>query len=99
MDNVLNIKLNKSVSVKFIIEVNKEIGQMFASEFITLQKGKHYFIPTDSTLSLKDFTFFKINPELIDMIDVRNIDNGVATVIPLLHNVQLKDGITLGNLV
>lgn len=97
--NEINIKLNDNKSLEYIVITSAERNRMFCSGFITLQKGKMYFIPIDSSLSLKDHTFFKINPDLIDLVDVRNINNGTATVIPLIHGVQLKDGVNLGKLI
>lgn len=95
----LFINLKDTTSVKFVIEITKEIGHTMAKDFINLQRGKHYFIPVDKEISLKDHTFFKINPQLIDLIDVRNVDNGFATVIPLMHNVQLLHNNKLGTLI
>ena len=71
-----------------------------AKDFINLQHGKIYYVPIDNKeIKLEDYTFFKINPNLIDFIDVRNICNGTATIIPLVHNFQLLHNIELGYLI
>lgn len=98
-DKMINIHLNETKSIEFIVITTAERNRMFCSEFVTLQKGKMYYIPIDSKLELKDHTFFKINSDLIDSIDVRNISNGTATIIPLIHGVQLKSGTNLGKLI
>lgn len=99
-NNTIKILIDDVKQVKFIVSFTKDVAYTMAKDFINLQHGKIYYIPIDNkTLNLKDFTFFKINPELIDSIDVRNISNGTATVIPLVHNVQLLNGTELGTLI
>lgn len=100
MENItVSLNFGDQKSIKYLIDMSKETGQMFVSEFITLQKGKHYYLPTDCKLDLKNYTFFKINSELIDFIDVRNLNKGIITILPLVHNYQLMDKTVLGNLI
>lgn len=100
INNQIKVKLaNTHNIIKFIVITTREHGELVTNEFITLQKGKYYYIPIDSNLSLVDFTFFKINPDLIDFIDVRNIVKGTATVIPLVHGIQLVNDTLLGSLI
>lgn len=96
----LIINFKNSNSIKFLIETTKETGFVAVKDFITLQKGKIYYLPiANKELNLKDFTFCKINPDLIDYIDVRNINNGLATVTARVHNYQIIDGTHLGDLI
>ena len=103
MDNsrpLIKINLSSVKQIKYIIALTKESGLTMAKDFINLQHGKIYYVPiNDKTAKLEDYTFFKINPILIDYIDVRNICNGVATIIPLVHNYQLLNDIELGTLI
>ena len=96
------ITLNlKNSTVKYLIEMTKEIGQLLSNNFVTLQKGKHYYLPInekDETLT-NPFSIFKVSNELSDYIDVKFIDKGIATIIPLVHNFQLTDGITIGQII
>lgn len=100
INSQIKVKLaNTHNIIKFTVITTREHGELVTNEFITLQKGKYYYIPIDSNLSLADFTFFKINPDLIDFIDVRNIVKGTATVIPLVHGIQLVNDTLLGSLI
>ena len=97
-----SITLNlKNSTVKYLIEMTKEVGQLLSNNFITLQKGKHYYLPInekDETLT-HPYSIFKVSNELSDYIDVKFVDKGIATVIPLVHNFQLTDGVMIGHII
>lgn len=96
----ITLNLKNSV-IKYLIEMTKETGQAISNNFITLQKGKHYYLPINEIdESLNDpFSFFKVASELSDYIDVKFIDKGIVTIIPLVHNFQLTDGIMIGQII
>ena len=67
---------------------------------ILLAIGRMYKIPIDSNQNLDDHNVFKSIGKISEIMDIRNIEDGVATIIPLLHDtVIIKDNMELGSFI
>ena len=98
--NSITFKIPPSTKISYIATLNGEIGHIKLTEDkLYLLRGRVYKIPVNTNLNLDDFYMIKIKGALKEKIDVRNIENGIATVVPIIHNVVIKDNMELGQFV
>jgi hypothetical protein len=99
-NTIITFKIPPSTKVTYIATLNGEIGYIKLTENkLYLLRGRVYKIPVNTLLKLDDFYMIKIKGLLKELIDVRNIENGIATVVPIIHNVVIKDNMELGQFV
>lgn len=105
LDDLTDVK-----QIKFTVTFTKDNGVTMAKDFINLQRDKLYYLPFKVSIpnnpdikakdiSLKNYTFFKTNPDIMDVCIIRNINNGLITLYPIIHSTQLKGGTYLGELI
>jgi hypothetical protein len=64
-----------------------------------LTRGRLFYVPvSDINLNLDNENVVKIYGSFVDTIDIRNVKDGFASVIPIVHNTVLKDGDALGKI-
>ena len=66
---------------------------------INLLQGRMYYIPIDKSNIDSDAFNIKIHSDVADRIDVRFVKDGFACVVPIRHNVTLKTGEKLCELI
>lgn len=98
--NMIKFKIPPSTRITFIATFNGEVGHLkIVDGKIFLLRGRVYKIPVNTDLKLDDHYILKIKGSLKEFIDVRNIEDGIATVIPLIHNVVVTDDMDIGHFV
>ena len=89
------IFIKPNMMIKYIINANNTEGQEIVKlPEIVLKYGRTYFINLDiskANTGGENITFIP-NKKFIDIIDIRSITNGIATIIPLRNNIKLKNG-------
>lgn len=92
----VNIKLDKhSVYVDYVIAATNQSEKVIAAnKEIRLMHGRFYMVPVycDPSVDSDNFGYMKVFSDVADIIDVRYVKNGVACIMPLAHNIVLKDG-------
>ena len=66
---------------------------------INLLQGRMYYIPIDKENINSDKFNIKIHSDVADRVDVRFVKDGFACVVPIRHNVVLKIGEKLCELI
>lgn len=66
---------------------------------INLLQGRMYYIPINDSNINSDAFNIKIHSDVADRIDVRFVKDGFACVVPIRHNVILKTGEKLCELI
>jgi len=66
---------------------------------INLLQGRMYYIPIDKKNINSDKFNIKIHSDVADRVDVRFVKDGFACVVPIRHNVVLKIGEKLCELI
>lgn len=97
---IVKLSIPSSTKVNYTSTATGEIGTLKLVEpHITLVRGRSYKLPVNSKEKLDDYTVFKVIGKINELLDIRNIENGFVTVLPVIHNVHLKDGMELGHFV
>jgi len=98
---MVTIKLPHSTKIRYTMLSSGDNGSLISTNGkLLLSLGRSYKIPVDTEESLDDHNLFKVIGKISDMLDVRNIDNGFATIIPLVHDtVIIKDNMELGTFI
>lgn len=96
----VKLKLPHPTRVTFITTSNGEISSITSTNGkLTLMRGKLYKVPVNTKSSLDDHHVFKTKGKLREILDVRNIENGIATIKPLIHSIQITDEMELGSFI
>jgi hypothetical protein len=66
---------------------------------VNLLQGRMYYIPINNLTINSDTFNIKIHSDVADRIDVRFVKDGFACVVPIRHNVVLKTGEKLCELI
>ena len=99
-NNTITFKIPSSTKVTYVTTMNGEIGHLILTESkIHLLRGRVYKIPVNTNLNLDDFYMIKIKGKLKEQIDVRNIENGIATIFPIIHNIEINNNEVLGQFI
>ena len=98
---MIRVKLPHSTKVKYVMISTGDAGSLISTNGkILLAIGRMYKIPIDSNQNLDDHNVFKSIGKISEIMDIRNIEDGVATIIPLLHDtVIIKDDMELGDFI
>lgn len=97
MPDMISFQIPASTKVKFITIANGEVGYLKLSEGrLSLLRGRVYKLPVNTRSALDEFNVLKIAGKIREVLDVRNIENGFATVIPIVHNTLITDGMEFG---
>jgi len=97
-----NNKQGSTIHVKFkfptesiyyiIAATNQEQNTNAINGCLRLIKGRIYYIPIDNTeIDSDNFNILKIFSDISDKLDVKFVKEGYACVIPIIHNLQIKD--------
>lgn len=101
-ENTTLVKLSipKSTKVSYVTTATGEIGSLKLVEpHISLVRGRLYRLPVNTRDSLDSNNIFKAIGKIAEILDIRNIEDGFVTVLPVVHNVHLKDGMELGHFI
>jgi hypothetical protein len=98
--NEIIISLLNNIKIKYVILNTGGSGYLFVHDNkIMLTRGRLFYVPiNDTNLNLDDENVVKIYGSFVDAIDIRNVKDGFASVIPIVHNTVLKDGDVLGKI-
>lgn len=92
------IKFDKTVvQVEYEVQATGQKDKMVAAnKELRLVQGRFYLIPVEPFgVNSDDFGNLKVLSDMAKLIDVRYIKDGKACILPLRHNVTLKDGMRL----
>lgn len=96
-NKIVRISIKDSPRIHYTTTATGEKGTLkIIEDRITLLRGRVYYIPIDNKEALDDNNIFKTFGKINEQIDVRNIENGFAAIVPVVHNIQLKNGMEIG---
>jgi hypothetical protein len=99
-ENVINVVLKHSSKISYTMCASGEKGSNVSTNGkMLLSMGRLYQIPINSNDKLDDHNIFKVKGSLAETIDVRNVRDGLAIILPLVHNVLLIDSEELGHFI
>lgn len=96
----VNIDENTSILIKSIVNSTGEMNNVVATNGkIHLITSRTYYIPIDNNkINSDNMEHMKVLSEVSDLIDVRYIKNGYACIVPIRHNVILKNNMPIAYL-
>jgi hypothetical protein len=94
---LVKISLKHGAKITFVATATGEKSSIVSTKGkITLIRGRQYYIPVNTNSGLDDHNVFKTLGYLNEVIDIRNIRDNVAVIIPIIHNTTIEDGLELG---
>lgn len=89
----VNIKLPETITkVGYVLNPTGETNYTSViNGKIRLMQNRTYYIPIDTDVDSDEY-FIKVPSEIAEKIDVRFVKDGYACVIPLQHNISLRNG-------
>jgi hypothetical protein len=91
---------NAIVEIGYIFLATNEQNIITASNGrINLLQGRMYYIPINNQIINSDQFNIKIHSDVADRVDIRFVKDGFACVVPIRHNVILKTGEKLCELI
>lgn len=95
--NQIRFKLDGPTRISFTVTANGETGSIkVINNQFGLLRGRTYKIPVNTNESLDSFNIIKILGKVRETIDILNIEDGYAVVMPIIHNAQIYDGMPIG---
>lgn len=89
------IKANFSeeiIEIGYIFLATNEQNLLVVSNgIIHMLQGRMYYIPIDKDVDSDDYNI-KVHSDISDRFDIRFVKSGLAAVVPIRHNVILKNG-------
>lgn len=83
--------------INFITTATGEKSNMISTRGkISLIRGRQYHIPVNTKDTVDGHNVFKPVGFLNEQIDIRNIRDGFAVIIPIIHNTIIEDGMEIG---
>lgn len=97
---MITVNMPASTKINFVTLANGEVGFLKLSENkLNLIRGRIYKIPVNTTEKLDDYNLLKLIGKVAENLEIRNIENGIAIVMPIVHNTIIHDGMELGKLI
>lgn len=97
---IVKIMLKHGARIPFTTTLTGEKGYLTSTHGrMSLIRGRLFKIPVNTQESLDNYHIFKTFGRINEILDVRNLEDGYITLIPIIHNVQITDGMELGTLV
>jgi hypothetical protein len=95
------VELVQSSKIEILSTATGETNIMLINNGkVSLTRGQHYKLPIiDKSLSLDTSYFVKVNKDLRNHIQILDVNNGLVTISPLVHNTILKNNDTIGIMV
>lgn len=89
----IKFKLPKD-QIYYIIKATGQEGNINAIDGnLRLMKGRIYYIPVDNNIiNSDDFNILKVFSNLSDKLSVQFVKEGFSCIIPIVHNIQIKNG-------
>ncbi len=99
-NNIIKFLLPRSTIIKYITQMTGEPGTLkIINPHLNLVRGRIYKIPVNTEKSLDENFIIKLFGDISEKLEVRNISNGVATVIPIIHNTCISDQMEIGKFI
>lgn len=93
-------ELKPGTKVSFIVTTNGETGQLkVLQNFINLVRNRVYKIPVNTIENYDNNNVIKVVGKLREVVDIRNVENGYAYILPIIQNAQIQDGMILGKFI
>lgn len=94
---MIKILLKHGTRIPFTTTMTGESGFLTSTHgSMCLSKGRIYRIPVNTTETTDENNVFKPLGMVNELIDIRNIRNGFAMIVPIIHNTKIVDGMELG---
>ena len=96
-DNVIRLKIPRSTRISYTTLMTGEIASVKITEpHLSLVRGRLYKIPVNNTGNLDDHNVLRVVGKISEVLDVRNVENGIATILPIVQNTFIEDGMIIG---
>ena len=96
----IKLMLPNNCKIKFLITKTRESGILVVKkQQLRLFKGRMYYLPITINESLDDYHAIQTIGSVNEMIDIRNVENQLATIIPIVHGYVVKNNQVLGKLI
>ena len=96
----IKLVLPNNCKIKFLITKTRESGILIIKkQQLRLFEGRMYYLPITSNEKLDDYHAIQTIGSVNEMLDIRNIENQLATIIPVVHGYVVKNNQVLGKLI
>jgi len=96
---MIKISLPHSTKIKYEVFTGESGTTISTNGKLLLARGRLYKIPVNTQESLDQHNIIKIIGKVSEIMDIRNIENGFATIVPISHNAILFDGMEIGKFI
>lgn len=90
---IVNVQFPKNATtVECILSATGYKDKVIAAgKQLRLLQNRLYFIPVNTEINSDEYSNIKIMSDISESIDVRYVKNGYACVMPIKHNVKIRD--------
>lgn len=96
---MIQISLPHSTKIQYCVFTGESGTTISTNGKLLLARGRTYKVPVNTIESLDQHNVLKIIGRVAEMMDIRNIENGFAIIVPIIHNAMLFDGMEIGNFI
>lgn len=97
MGDVVKVKLQHGTKILYRNILTGETEHVASTKNrLILTRGRLFKIPVDTVETLDEHNIFKTDGKLNEILDIRNIQDGFAFILPIISNISLQDGQILG---
>ena len=96
---MIQISLPHSTKIQYCVFTGESGTTISTNGKLLLSRGRTYKIPVNTTESMDQHNVLKIIGRVAETIDIRNIENGYAIIVPIIHNTILFDKMEIGQFI
>jgi len=96
---MIQINLPHSTKIQYCVFTGESGTTISTNGKLLLSRGRTYKIPVNTTESMDQHNVLKIIGRVAETIDIRNIENGYAIIVPIIHNTILFDKMEIGQFI
>jgi len=96
---MIQISLPHSTKIQYCVFTGEAGTTISTNGKLLLARGRTYKVPVNTQESIDQHNIFKTIGKVAEMIDIRNVENGYAIIVPIIHNAMLFDKMEIGNFI
>jgi len=96
---MIQISLPHSTKIQYCVFTGESGTTISTNGKLLLARGRTYKVPVNTQESIDQHNIFKTIGKVAEIIDIRNIENGYAIIVPIIHNAMLFDKMEIGNFI
>jgi hypothetical protein len=99
-ENIIKLKIPNNTKIRFIITKTRESGILIVNNNnLQLLSGRLYYLPITTTEKFDDYHAIQAIGSINEMIDIRNVENQLVTITPIVNGFVVKNNQVLGKLI